>query len=454
MRSRFVLSSLITAALAIWGCSSSSTTPSGTTDGGTTADGGACAATGTGTVKVTVSGLPAGVDGKVALTGAATLSTGVSKDFTGVAGGSYEVSAEIVAGADPIVRKAYAPKITTTTICVEDSKTQNVEVTYSEIATSNKLWATNQNNPSGALLGFPSASLTASGSPNAGVAAKAPSGKALAFDKEGNLWTMGPTTADSPLARFAAADLAASGQKNPDRKIDVDLGGCAPGLNTMAFDKDGSLWLTSGCANKIMKLTKEQLAVDGKPTPSVVISNTADPQAIAFDAAGNLWTVDSTAGTILRYDASRLTASTSDAANLTITPRASLPSGGELKPTYLAFDAAGDLWAIDFGGNVVYKLLPAELTGTGAKDVAPTVQMAINVGALLESMAFDEGGNLWMTLSQGKVGRVAAAQLTTSTTQGSPTVPDVVVSSPDIGSAGAIAFYPAPAALPLYGSVR
>jgi streptogramin lyase len=452
MRSHFVLSSLVTAALAMWGCSSSSTTPSGTTDGGATADGGACAATGAGTVKVTVSGLPAGVNGKVTLTGPATLTTGVSKDFTDAAAGSYSVSAEIVAGTDPIVRKAYAPTVATSTICVENAQTKTVDVTYAEIATSNKLWATNANNQAGQLLGFPSASLGATGNPAAGVAAKAPSGKALAFDEEGNLWTMGPTTADAPVARFKAPDLAASGDKRPDRKIDVDVGGCAPGVSSMAFDKDGSLWITSGCANKIVKLTKEQLAADGKPTPSVVISNTADPQAIAFDAAGNLWTVDSTAGTILRYDASRLAASTSDAASLTITPRAA--NNAVLKPTYLAFDASGNLWGVDFAGNGIYKITPAEQAGEGAKDVVPSVQITIGVTALLESVAFDEGGGLWLTASQGKVARLAPAQLGTSSGPGNPTMPDTIITSADIGSAGALAFYPAPAALPLYGSVR
>jgi streptogramin lyase len=187
----------------------------------------------------------------------------------------------------------------------------------------------------------------------------------------------------------------------------------------------------------------------------VIVSSATDPQGIAFDAMGNLWVTDSTAGTIARYDAERLTASTAEPADLAITPRATAtPGAAQRVPTYLAFDATGDLWAIDFAGNAVYELTPSQLAGAGAGDAVPAVQIAIDVLADLESMAFDEGGGLWLTFAQGQVARLAAAQLHQSTDAGSPTVPQTVIRSPDLGSAAGLAFYPSPAALPLYSSVR
>lgn len=412
---------------------------------------GACATSGSGSIHVTISGLPAGLNGKVTLTGPATLTTGVSNDFLNQAAGRYEISAEPVTSADPVVRVVYVPVLTTTSVCAESGARGTVEVAYRESASSNKLWLTNANNASGELLGFGSSSLRMTGSPAAGVAAKAAGGGALAFDRDGDLWTRG---SPGSIARFAAASLGVSGPKVADRTIDVDVGGCAPGITSMSFDKDGALWVTSSCANKVVKLTNQQLTMSGMPAPGVVLSGTTDPQGIAFDAAGNLWITDSTAGTILRYDAARLTASTASAASLAITAHVTATSGAaQLIPSYLAFDAMGALWAIDFGMNVIYKLVPSQLGGAGARDAVPSVQMTIDVAALLESMAFDEGGGLWLTFSQGKVARVDPSQLTQSTGAGSPTVPQMVITSADIGSAVALAFYPSPAALPLYSSV-
>jgi hypothetical protein len=51
--------------------------------------------------------------------------------------------------------------------------------------------------------------------------------------------------------------------------------------------------------------------------------------------------------------------------------------------------------------------------------------------------------------SQGKFGRIAASLLAAS---GQPS-PDIIVTSADVGSATSVAFYPAPAALPLFDAL-
>ena len=53
----------------------------------------------------------------------------------------------------------------------------------------------------------------------------------------------------------------------------------------------------------------------------------------------------------------------------------------------------------------------------------------------------------------GKVARLDASQLTTSSGAGMPTAPTTVLTSTDIGSASNIAFYPAPAGLGLAASL-
>lgn len=439
---------LVAAAFAV-GCSSTTGDVTGA-DGGTAdaSDAGACANSGKGTLTINVTGLPAGVLAKVSVTGpAGASSVEATKTISDAAGGAYTVSAEKVVQTDPIVRTAFAPKVSMREFCLGDAATQVVDVAYGAIATSNKLWITNANATSGELLGFASSTLAATGSPAATVAAKGPVAKDIAFDKDGNLWTLGGTTADAPVARFAAADLGASGTKDPDRKVNIEST-CSPSFSNLAFDGSDNLWVTSTCDKKIMRLTPTDLAGSGTVTPAVVVSGMDAPAGVAFDKSGNLWVADSGNGHILRYNASRLASSTSGAPDLSIT--AQTAGMADLPPSALAFDAAGNLWATNFGGNVIYKLTPAELGGTGNQTITPSIQVTVGVTALLEHIAFDEAGAMWTAFTQGKIAKLTPAQLGVSSSSGSPTNPDVVLTSTDIGYSVGMAFYPAPANLPLY----
>ncbi len=79
--------------------------------------------------------------------------------------------------------------------------------------------------------------------------------------------------------------------------------------------------------------------------------------------------------------------------------------------------------------------------------------MAIDVSAIPAGFAFDEGGGLWVAYSAGKLARFSPTQLTVSTNTGNPTVPETIITSTDIGYAADVAFYPAPAALPLFDAL-
>lgn len=410
-----------------------------------------CSAGGTGAITVNVSGLPAGLSAKVDVAGpSGATAVDTSKTISGAASGSYTVTAARVTKADPIVRTVYEGKVSASTFCLAGSQTQTVDITYTAIASSNGLFATNANNASGELLGFAGAQLGASGAPGAHAAAKGGMGKALAFDKDGNLWTFGPTSADAPIARFAAADLGASGEKAPDRKI-TTAPKCAPGYTDMAFDPSGNLWISSACDKSVVRFAAAQLAAAGDVAPDVKITGLESPAGIAFDKKGNLWVADQDKKSVLRFDAARLAASSSAAADEVITAKTA--GAGDLAPSTLAFDKDGNLWATSFGGNIIYELTPTELGAAGAQSVIPSVQITVEVTALLEGIAFDESGGLWLTYSQGKIARLTASQLATSSGAGAPTIPETIVSSADIGSAGALAFYPAPAALPLFAAL-
>jgi hypothetical protein len=105
---------------------------------------------------------------------------------------------------------------------------------------------------------------------------------------------------------------------------------------------------------------------------------------------------------------------------------------------------------VDSGSNVVAQIASADLGGTGERSVTSSVRITLGVAALLERPAFDESGGLWLALDQNRFGRLSPAQLAVSTGAGAPTTPETRITSPGMGNAHRIAFYPAPEALPLY----
>lgn len=444
----FVVSVLVGGAFS--GCECEDGTDPDDGVGGEGGDAPTCEEGGSGTLDVVVTGLPSGVSADVTLAGPSgeRAATG-SETISGAASGEYDVTAAIVTSPDPIVRTAYQPTVTTSTLCLADGASETVTVTYAPIPSSNKLWTTNGSGGTGALLGYAAASLGMTGDPAATVAATGGAGKDVAFDKEGNLWAMGATLADPTVLRIPAGSLGSSGAKEPDIEIVVAGSGCIPSASGMAFDPHGNLWITSPCDQAVMRISAADLAASGERTASVVIGGLDSPRGIAFDKDGAMWVADPIRTNIVRYDASRLGASTNDAPDRTVITASSAP-GTFLGPSWIAFDADGALWANDFGANAVFPIPAADLAGAGEETVVPPVIITIGVTGLLESMAFDESGGLWMAGSQGKTIRLAADQLDESSGPGDPTTPSTVITSADIGYAQNFALYPAPSALPLF----
>ena len=122
-------------------------------------------------------------------------------------------------------------------------------------------------------------------------------------------------------------------------------------------------------------------------------------------------------------------------------------------PSGLAFDASGNLWVAYFAAGIIAKLTPAEIAlagdKTGGAAITPSVQLKISAGANLEEIAFDESGGLWFTYATSQVARFAPAQLAAS----GELTPAAVVTATVVGSTKGLAFFPAPAALPLYSAL-
>ncbi|MEY2930418.1 MAG: hypothetical protein RL033_1167 [Pseudomonadota bacterium] len=452
---RSILLAMVSATAA-WACTTESTPEgsagsSGIAPTGTGGSGaGSCASTGTGNVTLTLSGLPAGVDGQLRLSGpegAQTLVRGVTLE--GLRAGTYTVNAERVADGDPIVRTLYEPTLGQTELCLTSGGTAQIELSYAAVPTSHRLW-TNNSNGTGNLLGFSGALLSASADAEPSVAVTAGAGKDVTFDAQGNLWSMGGTVADPHLMRFARSSLGASGTKTADRGIDLAGVPCIPALRAFAFASDGALWVST-CGGRVSRLGPAELESSGEKTPGVNLSNVTENGDVAFDATGNLW-VTAVDG-VWRFDAARLGSSSDGAADLSLRVR-NADDTQDVTPSNLAFDTSGNLWVIDFGGNLLSRIPSARLAGTGSTSAVSDVTLALAVSALLERPAFDESGGLWLALNENRFGRLTPAQLGVSSSPGAPTTPETIITSPGMGNANRMAFFPAAAQLPLYHHFR
>jgi streptogramin lyase len=132
--------------------------------------------------------------------------------------------------------------------------------------------------------------------------------EAIAFDASGNLWVSVFTFQDG-LLKFDAATL----KTNPEPSVVLTFKGAPfPGVDfslftpkAIAFDKDGNLWASNSVNKTVAKFSPP--FTTGNPTPALMLTNVGENLGgIAFDNAGALWI--SATGKLVKYAPEKLSA--------------------------------------------------------------------------------------------------------------------------------------------------
>jgi secreted PhoX family phosphatase len=334
------------------------------------------------------------------------------------------------------------------------------------------MWVGDQVN---SINGFSNAEITTSGTPTPlGIDIAIPGTAALAFDVQGNLWVAAgygctPTggsgcggNVTGYLFEYTPAQLASNGV-NVSPTVTIALPSPTSGQATfpygIAFDRNGTLWVAGSNQLVLYGFGANQLSTSGSPTPAHVLTVAtlaSGLSGLAFDPSGNLWigvqndpNGSNGGGAIIELTPSQL-----GAASGTPTPRDSLIGAGATvgiaTPNFLAFDTQGNLWVSGSQDTVVMFSNASLLALPTTSSPAPAVTLTTPFTALPEGLAFDAGGNLWLSLfPQGGPHQTAVVRYPASAiTSGGNGVPDITLSltsnsqSAPLGGLSGIAFAP------------
>ncbi len=193
------------------------------------------------------------------------------------------------------------------------------------------------------------------------------------------------------------------------------LSSVAGGPNAaVAFDKQGNLWSLSSVNNTLLEFPPSQLAKSGAATPSAGITASLDrPASLAFDRDGNLWVANLGNDTIVMYTAYQLGNVTNPSPGLVISANTSGFSPSLHGISSLAFDQGGNLWVLNASTpETLVQFTPDQLMRSGKPVPAVTINTSLQAGS---EIAFDALGNLWVTDYGGSaVLKYTAAQLAQS----------------------------------------
>jgi NHL repeat len=401
-----------------------------------------------GSLKISVSGLPNGVNADVTVTGPGGFRSpfGVSSIISNLVPGSYAIKAQTVRAQGSVVDLIFEPSAAIT-VTITAGMTSAATVTYALRLGSAAIWLPTS---SGQLRAYNASGLGFGGTsgvlPNTTLNTPAGGGNAaVAFDKNGNLWTL--NSASNTLLEFAPSQLAANGTPTPVRAFTRSFNRPA----SLAFDASGNLWVANLGNDTIVMLTALQLSQSDNPAPGLVISASAIPgivpslhgvASLAFDKDSSLWALNgATPESVVRFSPDQLLRSGNPAPALGLTP--GLSAGSDI-----AFDAAGNLWITDYGASEVVKYAAAQLA---PGDRGPATRIRAVNGSLANptGLAFDSSGNLWVAnTGNNTLVEFAADALPASPTADSPEATSTISNVRDLAF-GFIAFDPAPLNLPL-----
>jgi sugar lactone lactonase YvrE len=257
----------------------------------------------------------------------------------------------------------------------------------------------------------------------------------IAFDTDGTMWVT--SQHDSTLVAFAPISLAHSG--SADATILIS-GAALGGPTGLAFDKHHRLWVANLDHGTVVRFDSAQLASSGSPVPSVIIEGLGQPAALAFDDAGSLWVSDIRRNKIASFSEAQLSSSGFLVPQVIISALAT----SLRNPAGIAFDADGNLWVANASNQTVVAFTPTQLAASGS----PAPHVVISSNADLGNpvgLAFDTDGALWVVGDADAVEKFPRASLGTT---GAP-APSVRLTLANYTLFWNVAFWPKPSGLPL-----
>jgi hypothetical protein len=234
------------------------------------------------------------------------------------------------------------------------------------------------------------------------------------------------------VVEYLPSQLSSTSTSNAAPHLAVNSGvfGAPQGV---VFDAAGDLWVIDGgtvstggtVQPALFEFTPQQLSMLGAnnaPTPNITIrsSSFVFPQQAVFDAKGDLWMSDNGGNAVFVFMPSQLSASNSSAVpNITINSDPAFTG-----PLGITFDAAGDLWVANNGTTTIFEFLAAHLPTTSSTvTLNPDVTLSDDGNGSIQApwaLIFDSKGDLFSSNanSPSTIVEFAASSLTAS---GKPT---------------------------------
>lgn len=342
----------------------------------------------------------------VAVTGPGNFSASIQSTTTydDVPAGPYRVrltgGERVIVDGVPIGR-AWSPLVRGTPGCVRGGQTARIAAAYAEEPGSRKVWVIDDLGNAAFSIVPERFATKGPAAPGARLELGTNKARAVAFDPAGNMWV------SDISGQILSLGVWTLGRSGPVRPRISWTGASVADPVALAFDAEGGLWVASR-QQHVTRFAPDQLQAARAPLPQLTIP-VPDPSGLAFDADGNLWVASAGRNpAVLRYDANRL--DRPGPPNLAVVAMSPPPVIGALSgPAGMVFDRDGNLWVGYFGPNVIARLTPSDLRASG--EITPGIQLNLAVGVLLEALAFDETGALWVPGESGQVARLAPEQL-------------------------------------------
>jgi len=379
----------------------------------------------------------------------------VTGTLSGIAAGTYSVTALPVYIGDPVVSTldtaivsadtvlVGAPVVTIDSVTIASGANDTVFVAYGSRLGSGRVYVSNANGPSTtAASAYSSAQLQVPGSssptPIAFVgSAGLGSAGTLAMDATGNLWVATTSGATGVISAYSPAQQAATMTTSP--AVTVTLAGTPA---AMAFDIGGNLWVALSNAGEVVKYSASSLTASGASPSAAFPVTQLTPGTLAgmsFDQYGNLWLACATSGELLEYGSTALLNPSSSTLPIVVYPTTA--------PIAPIFDAGGRLWVIE-GNNAVLIFSATQAAGL-TPTTTPSSTVTFTSAGSPTAAAFDNGYDLWMTMgAANQLIELTAQQILAPGTQ-TPTI-SVTTSAGGTTAAG-LAFNPHGQYTPLYG---